>query len=100
VHDLNLLELVGETLRGTLDDLAAAAPDWLRVIAPPAWFERYTRRLEEYRLPEGREARRRSHSRSGLTGLSSFVARCARRSSGRAKSNSGFHSAQPALWLL
>src|SRR3954470_9872886 len=57
VHDLNLLELVGETLRGTLDDLAAAAPDWLRVIAPPAWFERYTRRIEEYRLPKGREAR-------------------------------------------
>src|SRR5689334_166053 len=49
VHDLNLLELVGETLRGTLDDLAAAAPDWLRAIAPPAWFERYTRRIEEYR---------------------------------------------------
>ena len=57
VHDLNLLELVGETLRNALDDLAAAAPDWLRVIAPPAWFERYTRRLEEYRLPKGREAR-------------------------------------------
>jgi transposase len=40
VHDLHLLELVGETLRATLDDLAAIVPDWLRAVAPPAWFER------------------------------------------------------------
>src|SRR5690349_673836 len=53
VHDLNLLELVAETLRATLDDLAAVVPDWLRVISPPAWFERYGRRVEEYRLPKG-----------------------------------------------
>ncbi len=57
VHDLHLLELVGETLRATLDDLAAIVPDWLRAVAPPAWFERYARRIEEYRLPRGREAR-------------------------------------------
>jgi transposase len=57
VHDLHLLELVGETLRATLDDLAAVVPDWLRAVAPPAWFERYARRIEEYRLPRGREAR-------------------------------------------
>ena len=57
VHDLHLLELVGETLRATLDDLAAVVPDWLRTVAPPAWFERYARRIEEYRLPRGREAR-------------------------------------------
>ena len=36
VHDLHLLELVGETLRAALDDLAAAAPGWLRGVAPPA----------------------------------------------------------------
>ena len=57
VHDLHLLELVGETLRATLDDLAAIVPAWLRAVAPPAWFGRYTRRIEEYRLPRGREAR-------------------------------------------
>ena len=33
VHDLHLLELVAETLRAALDDLAAIAPDWLRAIA-------------------------------------------------------------------
>jgi transposase len=57
VHDLHLLELVGEALRATLDDLAAAVPNWLRTVAPPAWFKRYARRIEEYRLPRGREAR-------------------------------------------
>ena len=57
VHDLHLLELVGETLRATLDDLAAIVPDWLRAVAPPAWFERYARRVEDYRLPKGQEER-------------------------------------------
>ena len=57
VRDLHLLELTAETLRATLDDLAAVVPDWLRSVAQPAWFERYTRRAEEYRLPKGREKR-------------------------------------------
>jgi transposase len=57
VHDLHLLELVGETLRATLDDLAAAAPDWLREVARPLWFKRYGRRVEDYRLPKRREER-------------------------------------------
>src|ERR671916_149403 len=57
VHDLHLLELVAETLRAVLDDLAAVVPGWLREVARPAWFERYGRRVEEYRLPRGREAR-------------------------------------------
>ncbi len=52
VHDLHLLELVAETLRAALDDLAAVAPDWLRGIAEPVWFERYGRRIEDYRLPK------------------------------------------------
>ena len=57
VHDLNLLELVAETLRAALDDLAAIAPDWLRAVAPPAWFERYGRRVEEYNLPKSQDKR-------------------------------------------
>src|SRR3954465_12764809 len=57
VHDLHLLELVGETLRATLDDLAAVVPDWVRAIAQPAWFERYAHRIEDYRLPRSREKR-------------------------------------------
>jgi transposase len=57
VHDLHLLELVGETLRATLDDLAAVVPGWVREIAPPAWFARYARRIEDYRLPKSSEKR-------------------------------------------
>ena len=57
VHDLNLLELVAETLRAALDDLAAVAPDWVRAVAQPAWFERYGRRIEEYHLPKSQDKR-------------------------------------------
>lgn len=57
VHDLHLLELVAETLRATLDDLATVVPDWLRGIAQPDWFIRYGRRVEDYRLPKSQEKR-------------------------------------------
>jgi transposase len=57
VHDLHLLELVAETLRATLDDLAAVVPDWLRGVARPAWFERYAHRIEDWRLPKSQAKR-------------------------------------------
>src|SRR5215218_3240541 len=57
VRDLHLLELVGETLRATLDDLAAVVPEWLRGIAPAVWFERYAHRIEDCRLPKSQEKR-------------------------------------------
>ena len=57
VRDLHLLELVAETLRATLDDLAAVTPEWLRGIAQPVWFERYAHRAEDYRLPKSHEKR-------------------------------------------
>jgi transposase len=56
-RDLNRLELVGETLRATLNTLAAVAPGWLRQQAPSEWFDRYAARVEETRLPKGQEAR-------------------------------------------
>ena len=52
IRALNRLELVGETLRATLNDIAVAAPNWLRALAPPEWHERYDRRVEDMRLPE------------------------------------------------
>jgi transposase len=57
VHDLHLLELVAETLRAALNDLAAVVPDWLREVAQPIWFERYAHRIEDYRLPKSQEKR-------------------------------------------
>jgi transposase len=56
-RDLNRLELVGETLRATLNTLATVAPEWLRPRVPPEWFDRYATRVEETRLPKGQEAR-------------------------------------------
>lgn len=52
VRAMNRLELVAETLRATLNAVAAVAPDWLRAVAPPAWYDRYAHRIEDYRLPE------------------------------------------------
>ncbi len=58
IRQLNRLESVGEALRHALHALAAVVPDWLRGQCPPAWAERYGRRLDEYRLPEDPAARR------------------------------------------
>jgi transposase len=82
VHDLHLLELVAETLRATLDDLATVVPDWLRKVAQPVWFKRYGRRIEDYRLPKQRNAREAlaiEIGRDGFTLLDAFAG-CTRRS--------------------
>lgn len=57
VRRLNRLETVGETLRAALNSVALAAPVWLQGQVTPEWFERYGRRVEEYRLPKGEQAR-------------------------------------------
>ncbi len=58
IRVLNRLELVGETMRAALNDLATVAPDWLRSIAPTEWYQRYSRRIEDFRLPESHGKRR------------------------------------------
>ncbi len=57
IQVLNRLELVGETLRHALNTLAVVAPDWLRSQVPADWYPRYSRRFEEYRLPDALTAR-------------------------------------------
>lgn len=57
IRTLNRLETVGETLRAALNALAVAGPDWLAAWVPADWFDRYGRRIEDYRLPQGRQAR-------------------------------------------
>ncbi|HEX3994644.1 MAG TPA: transposase, partial [Acetobacteraceae bacterium] len=52
VRKLNRLERVGETLRAALNELATIAPDWLQSLAPADWYERYSRRVENYSLPQ------------------------------------------------
>ena len=57
IRALNRLECVGETLFHTLNVIALVAPDWLRTHATPQWGQRYTHRVEDYRLPTSKEAR-------------------------------------------
>ncbi|MBA3534979.1 MAG: IS1182 family transposase [Ardenticatenales bacterium] len=57
IRGLNRMETVAETLRATLNALAVVAPDWLLKQVSPAWFDRYSTRIEEYRLPKSKEAR-------------------------------------------
>lgn len=40
-------------MRAALNSVATVAPDWLREQAPAEWFERYSLRVEESRLPKG-----------------------------------------------
>src|SRR3712207_4918197 len=63
IRMLNRLELVGETLRAALNELAAVAPDWLRGAVPAAWPERYARRVEDSRLPRTK-AEREAYART------------------------------------
>jgi transposase len=54
---LSRLERVAETLRAALNALATEAPAWVQQRVPFDWYERYGRRIEEYRLPRGQAAR-------------------------------------------
>ena len=62
IRKLNRLELVAETLRAALNELATLAPDWVRQIAPEDWYQRYGRRIEDYRLPKVQLPRRDAYA--------------------------------------
>src|SRR5438874_12216430 len=69
VRSLSNLECVGETLRATLNDLARLAPDWLIKQISPDWFERYSHRVENYRLPKAESQRTALAQQIGADGL-------------------------------
>jgi len=50
-REVNRLELVGETLRFTLEFLVEVAPEWLREHVNPEWIRRYGHRMEQSRFP-------------------------------------------------
>ena len=68
IRVLGRLELAGETLRAALNAVATAAPDWLRALSPPEWFDRYNHRIEDYRLPKPRAARQAYAATIGVDG--------------------------------
>jgi transposase len=55
VRRLNRLELLGETLRAALNVISEEDSQWLKQWVPMEWFERSARRIEEWRLPEGKQ---------------------------------------------
>jgi len=57
IRTMNRLELVAETLRAALNELATEAPDWLASVSPQEWYQRYGRRIEDERLPHGKAKR-------------------------------------------
>lgn len=48
------LELVGESLRAALEQLAQADPDWLLPLVEPEWDKRYGRKVEIGKVPGGK----------------------------------------------
>ena len=56
-------------MRAVLDDLATLAPDWLVQHISPDWFERYSHRVENYRLPKTESQRTALAQQIGADGL-------------------------------
>jgi transposase len=54
---LSRLELVMETMRLALEEMATAAPGWLREVAQPHWVERYSLVWRGSRLPKSKAKR-------------------------------------------
>jgi transposase len=52
IRSLNRLELVGRTLQHALNTLAQLEPAWLLTQITPDWFDRYSRQIDDYRLPK------------------------------------------------
>lgn len=69
VRSLSNLECVGETLRAALDDVALLAPEWLVSQINPEWFERYSHRVENYRLPKAESQRTALAEQIGADGV-------------------------------
>jgi transposase len=56
-------------MRYALNRLAVMAPGWLRAHIQPAWFERYSHRVENYRLPKADTDRQQLAATIGADGF-------------------------------
>ena len=75
IRAINRLVCVGETLRHALNCLVIVAPDWLLEHSQQEWVDRYGVRMEDSRLPSGkqeRQARTQSVGQDGTTLLSAL----------------------------
>ena len=68
IHALNRIEFVAAVFQEALDEVAEAAPDWLRSKVPVEWFTRYAKKLDDYRLPTKRAEREHMAAQIGQDG--------------------------------
>ena len=59
---------MGETLRATLNQLAVVVPDWLREHVLADWYERYSKRIEDWHLAKSEADRRVRAQQAGRDG--------------------------------
>lgn len=71
IRRLNQLELVHETLRHALNELAVEAPAWLKQRVNADWFEAYSQRTSHYLLPKKMRS-----PKLGLNGSDRMVCIC------------------------
>ena len=83
IRVMSRLELLGETVRAALNVLATVAPDWLRVLAPPEWHERY----DGTRLASERQGETRGVCANGRPGWVCLTGRQRRQRRPRAYPN-------------
>ena len=69
IRTMNRRELLAETRRAALNELATVAPQWLRPLAPAAWYEHYSRRIEDSRLPRSKAEREADARTVGADGF-------------------------------
>jgi transposase len=62
-------ERAAESMRAALNALASVDLEWLTEHFDPEWFERYGRRVEDQRLPKGKEARTQYLRMVGADGM-------------------------------
>lgn len=55
IRTMNRTEIIDESFRATLNELAILEPDWLTLIAKSDWYDKYSSRVENYRLPKSVE---------------------------------------------
>ena len=57
IRVMNRLEVITETMRATLNDLATVTPEWLSEVVPAEWYQRYGKRAEQTRMPSSEKGR-------------------------------------------
>ncbi len=56
-------------LRGTLNAIAKAEPEWIVSWVPESWYQRYGKVIEDYRLPKKKSERTAYGEQVGRDGM-------------------------------